>query len=1340
MASLLLRLFHSDYFSPHLALSYLRTYSDNIGITYYLVGQLETAFPSDEVEFYWPQLCHLLITKPSESRALESFVLRRCSESVHVALLTLWYFQAALSDLSSNPHTASFHICQRVFNQCQRILFDDPLTSAIPGYALAQPTSSTAAIASTSSAALGSNSTRVARFLAATGLLSREKVSPYNPIANIVGIGSVLASTPGMPQLAMTSGTIAIEQARKKPDAMQGAFTSRAADEEGDDDDDDDAQRLARLSGPDDDVAGDDSSDNESVSERRHAAESSSGTAASASTTATKQPITVSATPTPPPAQESGFMSYAASLARKASSTMARSETAPPLPPPKDSPAPAKPSVVSPEVTSGGSLPTNDAVKKVENPFTTFAAGFNAGLNDFRDKAAAAVGEVFGQAQEGAAGQSTQNGTGTFASGRNGAAAPSPWSPSKHRQIHFGNQAAPSRSVPNLVTKRGSISSPFASSAMLPDSVNKIEAVLSLYDTQARSRLLRSNYCKVQTQFLLSLQDISARLLLIPKPARLSALRAELTALNHKLPADVCFPLWCTADDKHHTSAEAAKGVTGRHHKVVRINPSEAVVLNSADRVPFLLHVEVLNNDLDFDPDRRQNRETLRRLVTEEDKRRRKTAAGRGLFATQSMEAHETPGSSMQEGRASTPTAAALDSPRVFEDGVISAASGQNTPQTSSRPLTPALLAEGSSAAAAAGPGATLHDDGPSLEQVTEDNTAANARIGNASTVQTPDRLVPPDDDGEEMDLTEQAYGSDLAAFGNERRDSTESDAADEEDLASRNRLHDTAAWTYVRSSVNGAGSSGAAVQPDTGATGAKGLGATGVTGASGAGAATSSSSSPSSSAVRDFSLDEYAQRMRTAAIMLSQLNRSTNAHKSQAIVNYGPNLSSNAQGGWSSWIVPTNWYGSSAPAAGAGGGAGDKAEVGQGSAGVSTHVTSSGSRNSINSIRGEMGSGSGVGSPFAPMGGGGGAGRSSKLVHSETEAIRKRIMQEMMALEEERMRRMKAGGRSLSASRAAAAANSEDEEAVLKAVNKDDPSAAMFSESWKSKKQRIRASSPYGHLANWDVFSVIVKTGADLRQEQLAVQLINEFKRIWAETGSECWVRYFRILVTSENSGLMETITDAVSIHSIKKEAYSRMAEDDKSTSYSLYDHFVNVYGTPTGAAFGRAREKFMQSLAGYSIISYLLQIKDRHNGNILVDGEGRLIHIDFGFMLGISPGGVGFEAAPFKMPQEYIDILGGMEGQHFDQFKQIMRKGFRDVRKHAERIIMLVELMAKDSRLPCFALGDLTASNLRDRFQLALTQSQCDEFVDKLILSSAGSAFTRLYDMYQRLTEGVL
>lgn len=68
---------------------------------------------------------------------------------------------------------------------------------------------------------------------------------------------------------------------------------------------------------------------------------------------------------------------------------------------------------------------------------------------------------------------------------------------------------------------------------------------------------------------------------------------------------------------------------------------------------------------------------------------------------------------------------------------------------------------------------------------------------------------------------------------------------------------------------------------------------------------------------------------------------------------------------------------------------------------------------------------------------------------------------------------------------------------------------------------------------------------------------------------------------------------------------------------------------------------------------------------------------------MLGISPGGVGFEAAPFKMPQEYIDILGGMDSPKFEEFRKLMRQGFKDVRKEAERIIMMVELMQTGEHL---------------------------------------------------------
>jgi len=37
--------------------------------------------------------------------------------------------------------------------------------------------------------------------------------------------------------------------------------------------------------------------------------------------------------------------------------------------------------------------------------------------------------------------------------------------------------------------------------------------------------------------------------------------------------------------------------------------------------------------------------------------------------------------------------------------------------------------------------------------------------------------------------------------------------------------------------------------------------------------------------------------------------------------------------------------------------------------------------------------------------------------------------------------------------------------------------------------------------------------------------------------------------------------------------------------------------------------------------LVCYILQVKDRHNANILLDREGHLLHIDFGFVLGDTP-----------------------------------------------------------------------------------------------------------------------
>ena len=302
----------------------------------------------------------------------------------------------------------------------------------------------------------------------------------------------------------------------------------------------------------------------------------------------------------------------------------------------------------------------------------------------------------------------------------------------------------------------------------------------------------------------------------------------------------------------------------------------------------------------------------------------------------------------------------------------------------------------------------------------------------------------------------------------------------------------------------------------------------------------------------------------------------------------------------------------------------------------------------------------------------------------------------------------------------------------ILRRGDRDDPSAAAFGEEWSAKKERIRRSSPYGWMKNWDLVSVIVKTGADLRQEAFASQLIQICDKIWKQAGVPVWVKRMRILVSGESSGLIETITNGVSLHSLKRSltlASISAGTNPRRRIATLRDHFIKAFGEPDSEQYATGAKAFARSLAAYSMISYVLQLKDRHNGNILIDNTGHIIHIDFGFMLSNSPGSMGFEAAPFKLTHEYVNVLGGVGGHQFEEFKMLCKQAFQALRKDAERIVMLVDLMGRESKMPCFAAGVTQAVNaLRARFVLHLSKDEAETFVEELIQKSLGSYYTRL------------
>ncbi len=278
---------------------------------------------------------------------------------------------------------------------------------------------------------------------------------------------------------------------------------------------------------------------------------------------------------------------------------------------------------------------------------------------------------------------------------------------------------------------------------------------------------------------------------------------------------------------------------------------------------------------------------------------------------------------------------------------------------------------------------------------------------------------------------------------------------------------------------------------------------------------------------------------------------------------------------------------------------------------------------------------------------------------------------------------------------------------------------------------------------------SAIFKVGDDCRQDVLVLQMIAAFRGIFNHVGLDVYVYPYRVTATAPGCGVIDVLPNTISRDMLGREAVN-----------GLYDYFVSKYGGKQSVRFQEARTNFVKSMAAYSVISYLLQLKDRHNGNIMIDDDGHILHIDFGFCFDIAPGGIRFERAPFKLTSEMIAVMGSgghhqqdpsqpdhsrvplrhghadKESQAYRWFEQLCIKAFLACRPYAEQLVHLVRPML-DSGLPCFK--PFTVQHFRERFVLDKSEGEAADFMRDLIKKSRGSYSTKGYDQFQLLTNGI-
>jgi phosphatidylinositol kinase/protein kinase (PI-3 family) len=69
---------------------------------------------------------------------------------------------------------------------------------------------------------------------------------------------------------------------------------------------------------------------------------------------------------------------------------------------------------------------------------------------------------------------------------------------------------------------------------------------------------------------------------------------------------------------------------------------------------------------------------------------------------------------------------------------------------------------------------------------------------------------------------------------------------------------------------------------------------------------------------------------------------------------------------------------------------------------------------------------------------------------------------------------------------------------------------------------QKIASNSPYSHYPSYRVQSFIVKSGDDLRQEHMAMELIGMVKAICQKENVKIWLRTYSVIPFDKDSGFI--------------------------------------------------------------------------------------------------------------------------------------------------------------------------------------------------------------------------